>query len=932
MLRFVWGQLINRPSRPVVLALTVLVAAASFVLLTATGQTTEARVQGSVESNYRTAYDILVRPKGSITPLEREQGLVRNNYLSGLFGGITMKQWRQIKAIPGVDVAAPVANIGFTFQGGSTLVRLEHLLDREPIQLYRIRTEDWAPGNSKPHDYYTQYIYFNRTSTTFREPPWYEIREVPAGSSGEYVKSCPNLYDLAPKPKPPYQVGGAGLRCFFERSPDKDLSPTELLKPGQVGAYFGTTFPMLIAGIDPEEEARLLGLDEAVTAGRYLRPAEKPNLEKLPPGQYGPKSDTNYHRRVPVIASARPYGGQYVSAEVERLTVPEGVDVARSLASPNAYRFLTQLSGRVVERRRVETSDVYERFLTVKPFATKYWQSSPVAYEKSSDGRLHPLRVQNPDSIWNQQETPGSDGTGFAPAGNAEIDFRRLKGVPGSPFWKTGEVPGDPTAKVYASAVLQVVGRYDPEKLPGFSPLSKVPLETYYPPTLLPADEAARTALGGTPLGPTENLGDYVAQPPLLLTTLEGMRPFLEPKWYRGASVQAPISVVRVRVGGVSGPDELSQRRVNTVAGLIRERTGLEVDVTAGSSPRRLLVELPPGKFGRPKLLLEEGWSKKGVSVSFLEALDRKRLALFSLVLVASAFFLANGAFAVVRARRREIGTLLCIGWSQRTIFRAILGELAVIGLVAGVLGAVLAWQLASSFELDLPLWRSIAVVPMAVMLAVGAGLLPAWRAARSLPLDAVRPAVAGEVKGRRVRGLAALARANVRRSPARSLVAAGGLFVGVYALTVLLAINDAFQGSLVGSVLGEAITLQVRGLDFVSVGLVIALAGLSLADVLYLNLRERAAELATLRTLGWRERHLATVIGLEALWLGASGSLAGAVAGLASGLVLGVPAQALVLAAGTAAAGGIAVALLASLVPLTRLATLTPATALAEE
>ena len=209
---------------------------------------------------------------------------------------------------------------------------------------------------------------------------------------------------------------------------------------------------------------------------------------------------------------------------------------------------------------------------------------------------------------------------------------------------------------------------------------------------------------------------------------------------------------------------------------------------------------------------------------------------------------------------------------------------------------------------------------------------MPAWRAARSLPLDAVRPAVAGEVKGRRVRGLAALARANVRRSPARSLVAAGGLLVGVYALTVLLAVNDAFQGSLVGSVLGEAITLQVRGLDFVSAGLVIALAGLSLADVLYLNLRERAAELATLRTLGWRERHLATLIGLEALTLGATGSITGATARLATGLLLGVPTGPLTLAAGAATAGGITVALLATLVPLAPLAPLTPSTALAEE
>ena len=68
---------------------------------------------GTVAANFRSAYDILVRPKGSATDLEREQGVVRPNFLSGQFGGITMKQYEQIKAISGVEVAAPIAMIGY---------------------------------------------------------------------------------------------------------------------------------------------------------------------------------------------------------------------------------------------------------------------------------------------------------------------------------------------------------------------------------------------------------------------------------------------------------------------------------------------------------------------------------------------------------------------------------------------------------------------------------------------------------------------------------------------------------------------------------------------------------------------------------------------------------------------------------------------------
>lgn len=251
-----------------------------------------------------------------------------------------------------------------------------------------------------------------------------------------------------------------------------------------------------------------------------------------------------------------------------------------------------------------------------------------------------PEVVKNPLSVWRAGELPGV-GVNYAavsPA-NADVQSRRLYPRRGSPY--TSDRSG---AQILQTPLMEIVGRYDPEKLPGFSPLSKVSLETYYPPELLPADAKSKRALRGKPLLPSTNIGDYVAQPPLFLTTFEGMRPFLNSKYYAGANGKAPISVIRVRVKGVTGPDALSQARVQAVATAIHDRTGLQVDITVGSSPRRLLVSLPKGRYGRPPLLLEEGWSKKGVSSSFLKALDHKRLALLSLILVTCTFFLANGA------------------------------------------------------------------------------------------------------------------------------------------------------------------------------------------------------------------------------------------------------------------------------------------------
>lgn len=920
MARFILSQLRFRPWRALALAAAILVAAASFSVLTAAGRTTEIRVRGSVESNYRTAYDILVRPRGSQLSLEREEGLVRNNYLSGLFGGITLEQWRELQRIPGVEAAAPIANIGFVIPRGRWTFRLNDVIDSEPVQLYRIRYSTIAHRGTSRYPLATDYVYYTRRGTFVRSPEKPGIREIVAGRAA--VEVCPIGFSRGDDPFKTFEFRG----CYSARSPGLG---SDFSAPGQIRLAEGIDFPILIAGIDPIEEAKLLRLDRTVVSGRYLRPGEKPRLQQVSGGVY--------HRLVPVIASTRTYVDEYLEARIERLTIPPGTDVPTMLAPDRRERFLAGLGGTEIARRVISPEKVYDNAVTgnfdphgPRNISQSYWTADPVDYRGRGTELVRPKPVRNPLSIWRADSAPGQ-GLTYAniPPANADIQFRRLHARIGSIYFDPSEVSG---GEVYKTPLMEIVGRYDPEKLPGFSLLSQVPLETYYPPELKAVDEESRRALGGKPLLPSQNISDYVAQPPLFLTTLEGMRPFLRPKYYEGASEAAPISVIRVRVEGVTGPDKLSQARVRAVATEIHERTGLQVDITAGSSPQRLLVELPPGKFGRPKLLLEEGWSKKGVSVSFLQALDKKRLGLLSLILVTSAFFLANGAFAAVQGRRREIGTLLCLGWSERAIFRVVLAELALVGLVAGMAGTLVAASAARLLSLDLPLGRAALVVPLAVALALVAGLVPAWRAARLRPLDAILPPVWAKTGRRRVGRLASLALANLRRMPGRSLVGMAGLFVGVSSLTVLLGVNQAFQGRLVGTLLGEAISLQVRGLDFLAAGLIVALAGLSLADVLYLNLRDRAAEIVTLRTVGWSDRHLGFVIALEALVLGLIAATAGALVGSAVSAQLGVPLVTLALVSAAGVVGGTLVALLASLVPLGHLAGLSAPAVLAEE
>jgi putative ABC transport system permease protein len=183
------------------------------------------------------------------------------------------------------------------------------------------------------------------------------------------------------------------------------------------------------------------------------------------------------------------------------------------------------------------------------------------------------------------------------------------------------------------------------------------------------------------------------------------------------------------------------------------------------------------------------------------------------------------------------------------------------------------------------------------------------------------------------VRSVAGLATTNLLRVPGRTLLGAVSLGVGIFALTLLVAVAVTFHGAVVGTVLGDAVTVQVRSADYVAVAATLLLGALACADVLYLNLRDRSAEIATLRATGWRERQLTRLIALEGAGLGALGGIGGAALGLLAGAVFaGQLTTTMALTAGGAAVLGIAIAALASIPPTAGLRHLPTAMLLAEE
>ena len=903
----VWSQIRRRGGRSLALMLAILIAAGGFTVLTASSAASRLQTVGTVNAHALTGYDVLVRPKGARSALEQSQNLVQPGFLTGIYGGITLDQWRKIKALPGIDVAAPVAMVGYVVPHLGLPINMRPALPTSGDGVARMDVT-WSFDNGLSRERQSpDFAYLTTDSLPLNAGGRVGVGEgnfLQKGSGAGASAICP------PELEPPTATLGtrpSGIECFSRT--EGGVPVFNIYWPaGLVGEELSFPLPVVVAAVDPAEENKLDGLNGALTSGSSLTGASLTDPR------------TKSGQVLPVLAGDTPATGVSATVTVSRVAgsavslVQRGATAGAldsqprekvsesTITAAQAYRLLLQdLKDPKPDNPARVGGNIYD-YATV---SLPQFGAGPVLTPK---GQTDPPR-------------PPDAGPDLTP-GFADRHLRSITPVRIDPSFSGG----NPTP-----ATLLLRGTFDPAKLKGLSDVTAQILSGYMPAPVFGADARSRRLLGGKALAPSPNIAGLVQPPPLMITTLAAL-PQLTQGW-EPSTAAAPISAVRVRVAGVTGVDPLSRERVRLAAQQISAATGLDVDVTVGSSATAKTVLLPAGLFGRPELQLSQWWVKKGVAVVILKAVDKKSLILFCLVLLVCALSVANSAVASVRARRSELGVLACLGWRRRHLFAIVLAELTAVALVAGGAATVLSVGLGAVTGTHVSWQRALLAVPAALAVALVAGMVPAWLAARADPMEAVRAAVHLPRRARAPGTVTGLGLVNLTRTRARALIAASGLTVSVAAFTLLLAITVAFQGAVVGTILGDAVAVQARGADYAATAATLLLAGLGVANVLYLNIRDRGAEIATLRALGWQEKHLARLVIVEGLGIGLIGALPGAAIGLGAAAVLaGAITTKIVLAAAIAVVVGLAITAVASAVPVRLLRRLPTAVLLTEE
>lgn len=857
MWSYVWRMLQRQPGKSALASGGFALIACALVLLSATTQT--AVVQGNqiISQSWRPTYDLVVLPPNVKIPPGQT---VPPDFLEGYGGGISMEQYQEIRGLAGVEVAAPIAYIGY--------ISL-------PPQRITFPGRDYPPG----------FYRLDWTLTAFNgQKPLIEFQE----SNIFYIFSCGigyNFYRLADVLQNPDIQTQAYQDGECPPGAAAGLHPTMRFLTPDLGSF-------LLAAVDPEAENQLVHLNQSVTSGRALTNQDTIHDEdpaKLSGAHFCDSEIQTACKpipaeAVPMVIHQNLSGQLGLTAQFSQLALG-------SLSSEQ----LQQLSDTAYEQQLPGYQNIFSGSVplvqddpglfadTDLAWDGKTWQPQP-----PSDPYLPkviPINFYNTTGFYNAttpaslnyQQTIGPDGSTayqLVPTGTEgpEVTFRPL-------------TPLQTLKKPFVDVVYTYdeIGQFSDASIAAqfANPLNWLPENTYTAPPVVLRYDSQGQPVTPTMMLPTTNKAGYLLQPPLALTTLAAAEQLVGDKL---------ISAIRVRVAGVSQANQNSWQQIQRVANLIHLRTGLPVVITLGSSPSPTLVYVPgakQGQFGQnpaidPTGWVEERWISIGASVLYLAQLGATRLLLLGAVLAVCLGYLVVSLSALLTAQRREFALLSALGWPPWLHARLFLMQALLFALVGGLVGMGAALLIATMLD-AIPIWLIVIwTLPALLLVALLGSLYPLWTIWRIQPAEILRAGAA--IAARRARllrvplwAIGGLVLRNLARSRPRTALTVGSLFLSALLLVLMLSSILALRQTLIGTLLGSYVLVQTAALQIAGCVFALLLSFLSVADLLLMQVRERQQEIGVLQAVGWRPRLVQGLFAREGVLLALLGAVPGA-------------------------------------------------------
>jgi hypothetical protein len=757
-------------------------------------QANNGTIVDELQKRWKSSYDIVVRPQGSRSVTE-DLNLLEPNYLSGLSGGISMEQYKKIKQMDDIEIAAPIAMVGYLFND----VKLDQISVTEPgvYRLKTIETNNDGIGDAK-----------DEGAFYFTVGGW-----EPEGTGKEY-----------------------GTGRF-----DGDLK-------------YGSN--ILLAGIDPDAEAKLVGLDQAIidnSNSRYF--SREDAAEEIVLDEDLDIKDTT----IPVIISNKEYSDSKISFVVEKLDIPfqkldEQKESMENVKKNGGETYLSKQKGTVIEKHTFTTIQAQKEIVkTIMNNQSTLSNSSNFVALKPSPVEYRPI-----DSPFKDRWSFSYEITPYTLPKDSLIKVDQA--------YREVNMFGD-NFKDWLRVRLNPVGVFDPTKINiSKDPLTELPMETYFPAKaqlVMDADE--KPVNPPRTMKPANNPYGFLTKPPTMLTTLDTAAKLLKDK---------PIASIRVKVKGVKNLNKDSEKLLKQVADQIEKETGLITDITLGSSPQPALTHVP-GIEGRMGIgWLEQPWIKLGSSISIFKETKVGASSFIVAVILVAIVYVFSSNLLMMYARKKEFAVLLSLGWRPNQLSKLLFIESVILGSIVSVISWIILGYIYLTNDIDTSTGRIVLIGIFGLLIYLLGTLIPAILVQKIKPYDSMK---AGEIsKGKRYFKSQTPIGISVNYMITRwkrSVLSIISMALPSAMLIFFIFVTFRLKGVMYATWLGQYVAVEIGPMHYLAMGIAMAIAILTTLEIIWQNVVERQPEFAVLKALGWRDGTIRKIILFEG---GMNGLIAG--------------------------------------------------------
>lgn len=577
-------------------------------------QTLQSQVEKDISYYSRGSYDLLIRPEGQLLELEEELGIVPENYLGFGEGGISIEQWEEIKAREDVEIAAPVASLGY-FTGITTNISF-----MQPEESSRYEVQYQTSDNINVYPVGDPLICLLLESPQTIESQNFE--EIMADPS--LLSYCTN--DFAQFPSPPTYHLVVGI------DPEQEEALTgisfENIDEERTSAGWGSTY------IREHEDASLIPIMEAKESVNTLN--ADVSIATLP---ITAEDTAGYREHIGLLTDTEEMiedGVNYLFFQ-QKLETSEYKALFQELSSMEASE-TTELSVNIGSELH---SFVEPEFIILDNDGNIF------SDEEFLPGMFKEISL-NHSSIYYLAGFPNYEYVGD------QLRIRKLDHEDNLPTYREVVKYGETLYEAVehnrsASIVVDPVGVFEIGEREEM--LASSPLGIY---RQAPVTYVGEGENHGVEILPTITPGSFVTPHASGVTNISA------------ASVikgDVPIDAIRVKVAGITDYSREAARKIDSIAEEI-EDMGLHVTIIAGSSPQSIVVDVEG--IG----LVEESWTTLGAAGDIINMWNLSTIVIAMLFIFTVILYTFNRFFFWSVMRKQEILLFENLGWKRKDIKR----------------------------------------------------------------------------------------------------------------------------------------------------------------------------------------------------------------------------------------------------------------------